>query len=153
MGVFVVVEAETDYQRKCLEEYKVKTDDSGRFMCLYKQWHLIGLELGMSVANVALRGEATGVASGFTGDVVAVAKRDLAAGETLDGEGGFTVAGQLRPSAVSVPMRALPLGLSGNVRLVRDVKTDQILTYEDVVMDETITAVKLRREVERGFGQ
>jgi predicted homoserine dehydrogenase-like protein len=148
MGVFVVVEAETEYQRKCLEEYKVKTDDTGRFMCLYKQWHLIGLELGMSVANVALRGEATGVASEFRADVVAVAKRDLAEGEMLDGEGGFTVAGQLRPASVSVPMGALPLGLAGGIRLKRPVKRDQILTWPDVDADQTLPAYKLRREAE-----
>ena len=151
MGVFVVVEAVTDYQRKCLEEYKVKTDDTGRFMCLYKQWHLIGLELGMSVANVGLRGEATGVAAEFRGDVVAVAKRDLAAGEILDGEGGFTVAGQLRPASVSVPMKALPLGLTGGVKMLRPVKADSVLVYDDVALDESLTAVKLRRQVEQGF--
>lgn len=147
MGVFVVVECETDYQRKCLEEYKVKTDDTGRFMCLYKQWHLIGLELGMSVASVGLRGETTGVAREFRGDVVAVAKRDLKAGEVLDGEGGYTVAGQLRPAEVSLKERMLPLGLTGNLTLKRNVATDAVLTYDDVKMDETLTAVKLRRSL------
>ncbi len=86
----------------CFEEYKVNTDDSGRYFAAYKRWHLIGLEVGMSVANVGLRGEATGTARAFRADVVAIAKRDLAAGEVLDGEGGYCVAGQLRPSAVSV---------------------------------------------------
>ena len=151
MGVFVVIEAVTDYQQKCLEEYKVRTDDSGSFMCLYKQWHLIGLELGMSVANVGIRGESTGVAREFRGDVVAVAKRNLAVGEILDGEGGYTVAGQLRPSTVSLPMKALPLGLSGGVTMKRAVKTDSILTYDDVVFDQSLAAVKLRRQVEQLF--
>lgn len=148
MGVFVVVECETEYQRKCLEEYKVKTDATGRFMCLYKQWHLIGLELGMSVANVALRGETTGVAGEFIGDVVAVSKRDLKAGEILDGEGGYTVAGQLRPSETSLKGKMLPLGLTGGIRMVRDVKRDTILTYDDVSLDESLNAVKLRRAQE-----
>ena len=148
MGVFVVVECETEYQRKCLEEYKVKTDDTGRFMCLYKQWHLIGLELGMSVANVAIRGEATGVAQDFIGDVVAVAKRDLEAGEILDGEGGYTVAGQLRPSKVSLPQMMLPLGLTGGLLMKRDVARDTVLTYQDVLLDESLNAVKLRRSLE-----
>jgi predicted homoserine dehydrogenase-like protein len=148
MGVFVVVEAETDYQRKCLEEYKVKTDDTGRFMCLYKQWHLIGLELGMSVASVGLRGEATGFAREFWGDVVAVAKRDLGAGELLDGEGGYTVAGQLRPARISVPMGALPLGLTGGVRMRRAVKADAVLTYADVELDENLAAFRLRKTAE-----
>lgn len=148
MGVWVCVRAATAYQSRCFAEYKAKTDDSGRYIAAYKRWHLIGLEFGMSVANVGLRGESTGVASEFRADVVAVAKRDLAAGEILDGEGGFTVAGQLRPSRVSVPMKALPLGLSGGARMVRPVSADQILTYADVDLDETTAAFSLRREVE-----
>ena len=120
-------------------------------MSLYKRWHLIGLELGMSLASVGLRGEATGTASEFRADVVAVAKKDLQPGEILDGEGGFTVAGQLRPSAVSVAGKALPLGLTGNVKVIRAVKADQILTYGDVELDESLTAVKLRRSLETGL--
>ncbi len=152
MGVFVCVRAVTEYQKNCLEEYKVRTDDSGRYMCAYKRWHLIGLELGMSVANVGLRGEATGVADEFRADVVAVAKRDLKVGEMLDGEGGYTVAGQLRPSAVSVPMGALPLGLAGGIKVVRAVKADTVLTYDDVALDESLTAVCMRREAEAMVG-
>jgi predicted homoserine dehydrogenase-like protein len=149
MGVFVVVEALTEYQRKCFAEYKVTTDDTGRYMCQYKRWHLIGLELGMSVANVALRGEATGVAKKFTGDVVAVAKRNLKAGEILDGEGGYTVAGQLRPSEISVPKKMLPLGLTGGLKMLRDVKADTVLTYLDVAVNEDLAAMKLRRSLEQ----
>lgn len=149
MGVWVCIRAANDYQRDCFAEYKVATDDGGRYASLYKRWHMIGLELGMSVANVGIRGEATGTATGFGADVVAVAKRDLKAGETLDGEGGYTVAGQLRPASVSVPMRALPLGLTGDVRLVRNVAADAILTYDDVVLDDTLTAVKLRMAMEK----
>ena len=151
MGVWVSVRAETEYQRKCFEEYKVTTDDSGQYICAYKRWHLIGLELGLSVANVGLRGEATGTAEEFRADVVAVAKRGMEAGDILDGEGGYTVAGQLRPSAVSVPMGALPLGLTGKVKLTRPVKADAILTYDDVEIDENLTAVKLRRKAESRF--
>lgn len=152
MGVWVNVKANTDYQRRCFEEYKVTTDESGQYFCAYKRWHLIGLELGMSVANVGLRKEPTGVADSFRADVVAVAKRDLKAGEMLDGEGGYTVAGQLRPSATSVPMGALPLGLTGNIKLKSDVSADQVLTYDDVELDETLTAVRLRRKVEALIG-
>jgi len=148
MGVFVVVEAETEYQRKCFAEYKVTTDDTGRYMCNYKRWHLIGLELGMSVATVGLRGEATGVAQEFIGDVVAVSKRDLKAGEILDGEGGYTVAGQLRPAEVSLAQKMLPLGLTGGLKMLRDVKRDKVLTYDDVELNESLNAVKLRRTLE-----
>ena len=147
-GVWVVVKATTDYQKNCFEEYMVTTDDSGRYYCNFKRFHLIGLELGLSVGSVGLRGEATGASEEFRADVVTVSKKDLKAGDYLDGEGGYCVAGQLRPSSVSVPMRALPLGLTGNIRLVRDVPVDTILTYDDVEIDETLNAVKLRRQCE-----
>ena len=151
MGVWVSVRASTEYQKRCFEEYKVTTDDSGRYFCAYKRWHLIGLELGISVANVGLRQESTGTAEEFRADVVAVAKRDLQAGEVLDGEGGYTVAGQLRPTSVSVPAKALPLGLTGNVKVKRPVQRDAMLTYDDVELDESLTAVKLRRSLENSF--
>ena len=80
MGVWVTVEGETEYIRNCFEEYNAHTDPSGRYFTLYKRWHLIGLEVGLSVASVALRGEATGVAIGWNADVVATAKRDLKRG-------------------------------------------------------------------------
>jgi len=100
-GVWVVFEGDTDYIRRCFSEYGVRTDDSGRYACMYKRWHLIGLEVGISVASVGIRHEPTGVATGFRADVVASAKRDLKAGDMLDGEGGYTVVGRLMPAADS----------------------------------------------------
>ncbi len=151
MGVWVCFRGDTDYVRNCFEEYKVITDETGRYSALYKRWHLIGLELPVSVAAVGLRGEPTGVATGFRGDVAAIAKRDLAAGEMLDGEGGSTVAGGLRPSAISVPKRYLPLGLAHHVKLIRPVKDGQPVTYDDVEMDTSSAAWRLRREMEAEF--
>src|SRR4029077_4735868 len=101
-GVYVTFEAPSDYVRKCFAEYGLKTDDSGRYAAMYKPYHLIGLELGISVASAGLRGEATGYATGFRGDAVATAKRDLRTGETLDGEGGSTIWGRLMPARTSV---------------------------------------------------
>lgn len=151
MGVWVTVEAETDYIKHCFEEYNAHTDPSGRYFTLYKRWHLIGLEVGMSVASVALRGEATGVAQGWHADVVATAKRDLKAGEMLDGEGGYTVWGKLLPAKTSAGMGGLPLGLAHQVKLVRDVKKGQSLCWDDVAMDTTLPAYKVRREMEALF--
>ncbi|MEM7189171.1 MAG: Gfo/Idh/MocA family oxidoreductase [Pseudomonadota bacterium] len=147
-GVWVQVKALTEYQKNCFEEYFVHTDDSGLYFCRYHQYHLIGLELGMSVANVGIRGESTGASKDFRADVVAVSKKALKVGEILDGEGGYCVAGQLRPSRISVPMRALPLGLTGDAKMIRDVPADTILTYDDVEFDETLQAARLRRECE-----
>jgi predicted homoserine dehydrogenase-like protein len=85
-GVYVVFEAPNDYTARCFQEYGVVTDASGRISALYRPFHLIGLELNISILSAALRGEATGAPTGFRGDVVATAKRDLRAGEMLDGE-------------------------------------------------------------------
>ncbi len=148
MGVWVTVEGETDYIRHCFEEYNAQTDDSGRYFTLYKRWHLIGLEVGMSVASVTLRGEPTGVATGWRADVVATAKRDLQPGEVLDGEGGYTVWGKLQPAARSVAIGGLPLGLAHDVRLVRPVAAGQCLTWDDVAMDTSTRAFQIRKEME-----
>src|SRR5262245_25944408 len=151
MGVWVTVEAETEYIRNCFEEYNAHTDPSGRYFTLYKRWHLIGLEVGVSVASVALRGEATGVATAWHADVVATAKRDLREGEVLDGEGGYTVWGKLLPAATSRAMGGLPLGLAHGIALKRPIARGQSLRFDDVAIDATGRAYMLRREMERQF--
>src|SRR6202140_1261917 len=150
-GVFVVFEGDTEYLRNCFREYMVRTDASGRYACLYKRWHLIGLEVGISVASVGLRGEATGAATCFNADVVATAKRDLAAGESLDGEGGYTVWGKLLPSTTSLALGGLPLGLAHNVKLVRAVRQGEPLVWNDVAIDEGLPAYRPRREMQALF--
>src|SRR6266487_3241676 len=150
-GVFVVFEGDTEYIRNCFREYMVRTDPSGRYACLYKRWHLIGLEVGISVAAVGLRGEATGAATCFNADVIATAKRDLAAGESLDGEGGYTVWGKLLPAATSLELGGLPLGLAHGAKLLRAVKAGHTLTWADVALDETLPALTVRREMEAMF--
>jgi len=151
MGVWVTVEGETEYIRNCFEEYNAHTDPSGRYFTLYKRWHLIGLEVGVSVASVALRGEATGAAVCWNADVVATAKRDLKPGETLDGEGGYTVWGKLLPAATSTRIGGLPLGLAHGVKVVRPVAKGQSLGWSDVAMDTATSAYRLRREMEAQF--
>jgi predicted homoserine dehydrogenase-like protein len=150
-GVFVVFEGETEYIRNCFKEYMVRTDPTGRYACLYKRWHLIGLEVGISVASVAVRGESTGAATCWNADVVATAKRDLKPGEMLDGEGGFTVWGKLFQAEKSHTMGGLPLGLAHDVKVVRPVKKGQSLTWADVAIDESLPAYKVRREMESLF--
>ncbi len=150
-GVFVVFEGETEYLRNCFKEYMVRTDPSGRYACLYKRWHLIGLELGISVASVGLRREPTGSATGWRADVIATAKRDLKAGEVLDGEGGYTVWGKLFPAEKSLAHGGLPLGLAHGVKLLKPVAAGQSLRWSDVALDESLAALRLRREMEREF--
>ncbi|MHB8771335.1 MAG: NAD(P)H-dependent oxidoreductase [Syntrophales bacterium] len=150
-GVYVTFTTDNPYSARCFREYGVITDESGRYSALYRPAHLIGLELGISVASVTLRGEPTGAARGFFGDVVATAKRDLAAGETLDGEGGFTVYGTLLPARASVGAGSLPIGLAHGVKLVKPVSAGQPVRWDDVTCDEADATVKFRREMEAIF--
>ncbi len=150
-GVYVVFEAPSDYVQRCFAEYGLVTDPSGRYAALYKPYHLIGLELGISVASAGLRGEPTGSPTGFRGDAVATAKRDLAAGETLDGEGGFTVWGRLMPAADSLRLGGLPIGLAHNVRLRSPIKAGSPVRWADVTIDAASESVRIRREMEEMF--
>jgi predicted homoserine dehydrogenase-like protein len=150
-GVWVAFEGETEYVRRCFTEYGVKTDPSGRYACMYKRWHLIGLEVGISVASVGLRGEPTGCATGWRADAVAIAKRDLKPGELLDGEGGYTVVGRLMPAADSLAQGCLPLGLAHGWKVTRPVTAGQAVKWSDVAIDAGASAVKFRREMEALF--
>ena len=150
-GVYVVFEAPSAYVQRCFSEYGLVTDPSGRYAALYKPYHLIGLELGISVASAGLRGEPTGSPTGFRGDVVAIAKRDLAAGEMLDGEGGFTVWGRLMSAADSLRLGGLPIGLAHNLRLRSPIQDRMPVRWVDVAIDEASETVRARREMESVF--
>jgi len=147
-GVYVVLKAPTDYAAACFKQYGLPTDATGRYAAMYKPFHLIGLELSISVLNAALRGEATGATRAWRGDVVTVAKRALKAGEMLDGEGGYTVYGKLVPAARSLGEHALPLGLAHNVRLANDIAAGATVRWSDVALDANTLAVRVRREAE-----
>jgi predicted homoserine dehydrogenase-like protein len=149
-GVYVVIEAPNAYSAACFHQYGLKTDASGRYAAMYKPFHLIGMELGISVLSAALRQEATGQPRGWNGDVTTAAKRDLKAGETLDGEGGYTVWGRLAPAALSVELGALPIGLAHGARLVRDVAAGQTIGWADVEIADS-DAVRARRDMELRF--
>ena len=156
-GVYVTFRAGVrqgeDYVRRCFGEYGFPIDPSGRYSAMYKPTHAIGLELGISVASAGLRREPTGSATGWRGDVVATAKRELAAGETLDGEGGYTVYGKLVPAADSLKLGALPLGLAHGVKLKRRVAAHASVRWDDVEFDPNDETVRFRREMEAAFGR
>jgi predicted homoserine dehydrogenase-like protein len=153
MGTFVVFEGESEYARRCFREYHLLPDKSGRFAALYRPVHMIGLELGISVASAALRNEPTGEPTGFRSDVVATAKRILKAGEILDGEGGFCVWGKQTPAEASLDAGFLPLGLAHNVKLKRDIAEGERIKWADVDYDAQDSAVKVRREMESAFAR
>ncbi|MBV9346478.1 MAG: Gfo/Idh/MocA family oxidoreductase [Pseudolabrys sp.] len=153
LGTYVVFEGETEYARRCFKEYAMLPDSTGKYAALYRPIHMIGLELGISVASAALRGEPTGAPTGFRSDVVATAKRALKAGEMLDGEGGFCVWGKQVPAEMSLTKGLLPLGLAHDVKLKRDIAQSEGVRWDDVAYDANDTAVKFRREMEAAFAR
>ena len=149
-GVYVVFKGANPYVHDCFAQYGLLTDASGVYTSMYKPFHLIGLELGISVANAALRKEATGQPRAFRGDVVATSKRDLAPGETLDGEGGYTVWGKLLPAETSLKLGGVPIGLAHGIKLTRPVKAGQPVTWADVEAKQD-EATTYRRAMERRY--
>jgi predicted homoserine dehydrogenase-like protein len=138
-GVYVTFRAGDargeDYVRRCFREYGFSTDPSGRYSAMYKPYHAIGLELGISVASAGLRREPTGQAQSWRADVVATAKRNLAAGEKLDGEGGYTVYGKVMPASRVERLGGLPLGLAHGMALKRAIGAGEQVRWEDVQFD------------------
>jgi predicted homoserine dehydrogenase-like protein len=149
-GVYVVLKAPNDYAKACFKQYGLKTDDSGVYAAMYKPYHLIGLELGISVLSAALRHEPTGQTRSFRGDVASVAKRPLKVGEMLDGEGGYTVWGKLVPAEESLKLGILPIGLANKVKLLRDLPAGQAVSWADIEVPDS-EAVRVRQAMERRF--
>ena len=150
-GVYVVFEAPHAYAADCFQQYGLVTDDTGHYAAMYKPYHLIGLELNVSIFSAALRREPTGCMTGFRGDVVAVAKRPLAAGEVLDGEGGYTVWGRLMTAHDSLTLGGLPIGLAHGVALKRDIAAGAPVCWRDVALPEPFEALEARQAMERAF--
>lgn len=146
-GVYVVIEAPNDYAAACFRQYGMNTDATGRYSAMYKPFHLIGLELNVSILSAAILGRPTGSTQGFNADVVAVAKSDLSAGQVLDGEGGFCVWGKLMPAKTSLAHGGLPIGLAHGVALKNNIPKGSVLTWSDVAIDTTTQACKVRKEM------
>ncbi|MEE4236269.1 MAG: Gfo/Idh/MocA family oxidoreductase [Anderseniella sp.] len=147
-GVYAVFRAPNEYARDCFRQYGLVTDKSGWYAALYRPYHLIGLELGLSASNAVIRREPTGSTAEWRGDVAAVAKKDLKPGDRLDGEGGYCAWGRLMPAASSRARRALPIGLAHGVNLVRPVAHGQVISYDDVDALPDNAASRCRKELE-----
>jgi len=151
-GVYVTFTSESEYARRCFGEYGVATDPGGRYAALWRPYHLIGLEIGVSVASVALRGEPTGAPyAGHRAEVVCATRRTMRAGDVIDGEGGYAVYGTCVPAASARAKRLVPMGLAHGLRLRRDVGADHPIGEDDVVFDDGSFLWKLRREQDALF--
>ena len=151
-GMFVTFKAQDEYTRGCFEQYGLLTDKSGWYASMWRPFHLIGLETSFSVLSAVLRGEPTGTSLDFRADAAATAKRDLKAGEYVDGEGGYAAWAKSIPATISTEIDALPMGLAHHVKLKNDIKRDQVIRMSDVELVDDLDVVNLRREQVRTMG-
>jgi len=151
-GVFVTFTSDEPYSVRCFDEYGLITDPTKQYTALWRPYHMIGLEVGISIASVALRGEATGApVYGPQAEVVCATRKAMRAGETIDGEGGYAAYGTITTAADARAQRLVPMGLAHGLKLTRDVDADHPIGEADVAFDESSFLWKLRREQDRMF--
>lgn len=142
-GVFVVF---TSAHPKIIRDLQYLNMGSGPYWALYRPYHLTSLETPISIARAVLKGETTvATDSPPVAETITIAKKDLKAGEIIDGLGGFCIYGLIERADTARQEGLLPLGLAPGSQLIRDVSLGQPLTYADVELDESLTIVHLRR--------
>ncbi len=134
-GVYIVLKAKNEYVKNCFKDYGMVTDSSGNYSAIWRPYHYIGLELGQSIYSIALDNRATGFTKSYNAEVASIAKKDLKKGEKLDGEGGFCARGRLINSKKSKKEKLLPLGLTDNAILKRDLIKDELIKLDDVELN------------------
>ncbi|MGQ9623010.1 MAG: NAD(P)H-dependent oxidoreductase [Candidatus Caldatribacteriaceae bacterium] len=140
-GVFVVVTTDSSHLRQDLKFYSM---GDGPYYVLYRPYHLCSFETPISVAKACLFGEPTINSLNFCSEVVAVAKRDLAPGQSIDGIGGFDVFGKIYTFGEAKAKNAVPIGIIQGAKVVRSIPKGEIITYHDVMLDHNLFVVKLR---------
>lgn len=143
-GVYIVIKAQNEYVKNCFKDYGMVTDSSGNYSAIWRPYHYIGLELAQSIYSIALDNRATGFTKNYNADVASYAKKDLKKGDMLDGEGGFCARGRLVTSEKSKKEEILPLGLTDNAVLKRDVNKDSIIKLKDVELNLPEEVVEAR---------
>ena len=143
-GVYIVIKAQNEYVKNCFKDYGMVTDASGNYSAIWRPYHYIGLELAQSIYSIALDNRATGLTKNYNADVASYAKKDLKKGDKLDGEGGFCARGRLITSEKSKKEKILPLGLTDNAILIRDINKDDVIKLNDVDLNLPEDVVKAR---------
>ena len=134
-GVYIVIKAQNQYVKNCFKDYGMVTDETGNYSAIWRPYHYIGLELAQSIYSIALDNKATGSTKHYNADVASYAKKDLKIGEKLDGEGGFCARGRLVTSEKSKREKILPLGLTDNAIVKKNIKKDELIKIEDVELN------------------
>lgn len=141
-GVFVVVRTDDPYVH---EEMTYLQMGDGPYFSFYRPYHLASIEAPLTVYQIAIDRTPSLQTEHWTSEVGAAAKRDLRAGDTIDGIGGSTVRGLIDDAQDFAEEGLVPLGVLAGARVVRDVAVDRPLTYDDVELDESSLIVQMRR--------
>ena len=143
-GVFAIIS--TDLPDIKHELTYLSMGDGPNF-CLYRPYHLCSLETPLTVAKACIDREPTIVPrAGHIAETGTVAKIDLKAGDLLDGIGGFTIRGTFICAKEAKAKNLLPMGLvNKKTQMLRDVKKGELITYEDVALDQNTLMIQLRR--------
>ncbi len=149
-GVFVIVRTDDPIVHEEMSYLKM---GPGPYFALYRPFHLASIEAPLSVGEAVLDGTASICPVAWNAEVGTVAKRDLVAGESLDGIGGSTVYGIAEAADVFKQEQLLPLGLVGGARMTRDVAKGQLLTYHDVEWTKPTVIGRLRELQDQQIAQ
>jgi predicted homoserine dehydrogenase-like protein len=143
-GAFVVIHEDHPLKQRQLSYYKM---GDGPFYVFHTPFHLPHLQIASTIGRAVLFGDATvAPLGGPSCEVLTVAKRDLRAGETLDGIGGFSAYGLIENAAAARAADALPIGLAEGAVLRRDLTRDSVITFNDVIMPAERRSDALWRE-------
>jgi predicted homoserine dehydrogenase-like protein len=145
-GVFVVVRSDHPY---VVHEMSYLSMGDGPYFSLYRPYHLASIEAPLSIPEAVLDRSASLVTQAWMAEVAAAAKRDLVPGERIDGIGGHAVRGVIEDADVAARDRLVPLGILNGATVVRPIGRGELLTYDDVELDESATIVMLRRLQDR----
>ena len=145
MGVFVVIRTDHPFIQEDLSGYIGITGGDGKNFLLHRPYHLVAVEAPITVAHAVLYGMPTGAPVGHISDLITVAKRNLQAGEVLDGGGGYTVNGLIERADVAREEGLLPLGLSSGAKLKRPIETGEAIGYADVEVPTDSFVYKIRQ--------
>jgi predicted homoserine dehydrogenase-like protein len=143
-GVFVTVRVQDERIRADLQYLKV---GKGKYFTFFRPYHLWFLEAPVSIARAYLHRYVTlAPLDEPAADSMTVAKRDLRHGERLDDFGGYTFHGTIERAEVARKLNALPAGLAPGAKVIRRVAQGEVVTWDDIELDESSTVVKLRRQ-------
>jgi predicted homoserine dehydrogenase-like protein len=142
-GVFVIVRSDAPYIN---HEMTYLAMGPGPYFALYRPFHLASIEAPLSIARVVLDREASLFAPSLMAEVCTMAKKDLFPGDTIDGIGGYTVRGYADIAKDAKRDNLVPIGLIEGAIVQKPIKVGELISYDQVEVDESSLIVQLRRK-------